>query len=304
MIVFSRLGSKGNLGNQLFQIASTIGIAKDNKREYGFPNWRYSKYFEGQFPSINHNLDYEEFKEKKFNFSRKTFNNTPIDLNGWFQSEKYFESVGIRDIFRFKPQYSNKIYQAYKDIIDKEPIIISIRRGDFYRHKKYHQLDYWYYFSGLKSNFNYWKDRPLVFLSDDMVYCELYFSSFSNAIFLKDLNPIEQLIFGSFCKDFVISNSTFSWWIAYLSDRSEKRVIRPKQNFSHKFSKVLNDCDYFPRCWIKHEPEFKLKKREDISFVLFAETMDVFQYFKHLYRKLLKIIYRFRVTILKRILIF
>lgn len=299
MIVFSRLGSKGNLGNQLFQIASTIGIAADSQRECGFPYWRYSKYFEYQCPSINYNLNYQEFKETKFNFSRKIFNDTPIDLNGWFQSEKYFESAGIRDKLKFKSQYSNKIYKAYKDIIDKEPIIISIRRGDFYRHKKYFQLDYWYYFSGLKSNFNDWEDRPLVFFSDDMVYCELYFSFFSNAIFLKNLNPIDQLIFASFCKDFVISNSTFSWWTAYLSDRLEKRVIRPKHNFSHKYSKELNDCDYFPVNWITHIPSFKLKKIKYIPFVLFAEALDVFQYFMHLNSKLLKIIYRLRGIILK-----
>ena len=286
MIIFSRLGSKGNLGNQLFQVASTIGIALDNSREYGFPYWQYSQYFDYQFPSINYNLNYKEFKETKFNFSKKIFKDTPIDLNGWFQSEKYFESAGIKDKLRFKSHYSNRIYKSYKDIIDKEPIIISIRRGDFYRHKKYFQLDYWYYFSGIKSNFDDWKDRPLVFFSDDMVYCELYFSFFSNAIFLKNINPIEQLIFSSFCKDFVISNSTFSWWTAYLSQRLEKRVIRPKHNFSHKYSKELNDCDYFPVCWIKHEPELKLKKREDIPFVLYAETLDSFQFCTFYFEKL------------------
>ena len=46
MVVFSLLEKKGNLGNQLFQIASTIGIAKKNKTPFAFPNWKYADYFD------------------------------------------------------------------------------------------------------------------------------------------------------------------------------------------------------------------------------------------------------------------
>jgi hypothetical protein len=39
MITYSNLGKKGDLGNQLFQIASIIGIAENNHQEYCFPIW-------------------------------------------------------------------------------------------------------------------------------------------------------------------------------------------------------------------------------------------------------------------------
>jgi hypothetical protein len=39
MITYSNLGKKGDLGNQLFQIASIIGIAEKNHQEYCFPIW-------------------------------------------------------------------------------------------------------------------------------------------------------------------------------------------------------------------------------------------------------------------------
>ena len=48
MVTYSQLGNKGRLGNQLFQIASTIGIATENGRPFAFPDWEYNKYFEAK----------------------------------------------------------------------------------------------------------------------------------------------------------------------------------------------------------------------------------------------------------------
>ncbi len=53
MINFNKLGLFGRLGNQMFQIASTIGIAKKNGQDYGFNYWIYQKYFTA-FPNPQH----------------------------------------------------------------------------------------------------------------------------------------------------------------------------------------------------------------------------------------------------------
>jgi hypothetical protein len=46
MIGFPALGQRGRLGNQLFQIAATIGIARDRGDDFIFPpNWLYRPYF-------------------------------------------------------------------------------------------------------------------------------------------------------------------------------------------------------------------------------------------------------------------
>ena len=39
MVTFAQLGRYGRLGNQMFQVASTIGIAKANGYDYVFPEW-------------------------------------------------------------------------------------------------------------------------------------------------------------------------------------------------------------------------------------------------------------------------
>ena len=45
MITYRNLGRNGQLGNQLWQIASTAGIAHREGDQAGFPFWRYRRYF-------------------------------------------------------------------------------------------------------------------------------------------------------------------------------------------------------------------------------------------------------------------
>lgn len=294
MVIFSRLGKKGNLGNQLFQIASTIGIAVNNHQDYGFPKWDFSKYFKKDFPEINYSLNYTEIRESSFNFNEINLNHPFVDLHGWFQTEKYFNRVNIQEIFDFKEKHRDRIYNRFGELIQKQPIIISIRRGDFVGHKKYFQLDYWYYFSALVSNYRDWKNRPIIFFSDDLSYCIRHFGWLSNATFLKNLSPIDQLIFATFMKDFIISNSTFSWWLAYLSKSDKKKVFRPERNISFQFSKELDDSDYFPENWSIHSPPKKLIIPKFYPIVILGEF---FKFIETLKLKTIAIRYHFKTTL-------
>ena len=51
------------------------------------------------------------------------------------------------------------------------------------------------------------------------------------------------------CKDFIIANSTYSWWGAWISDSIDKKVIAPKKWFGvNNQNKSIEDL--FPSDWI------------------------------------------------------
>ena len=54
----------------------------------------------------------------------------------------------------------------------------------------------------------------------------------------------------SFCDHNIISNSTFSWWGAYLNQNKNKKIICPKKWFSYT-DEYFNPKDIYCENWIK-----------------------------------------------------
>ncbi|MDX1718739.1 MAG: alpha-1,2-fucosyltransferase [Salegentibacter mishustinae] len=285
MIIYSELGKKGNLGNQLFQIASTLGIAKSNNQEAGFPKWEYSIFFEHELPEIDRQRDFIQIKEPSFNYKKLILRDENYDLNGWYQSEKYFDIKLVNKYFTFKKSLVQNIREKYSSLLGSKHILISVRRGDFVHHPYYFQLSYKYYFLAISENFPDWKSRKLIFTSDDINYCKKHFSFLENSYFLDDLNAIEQLVFGSLSKDFIISNSTFSWWLAWFGEKKDSTVIRPKQNFRGAFAKKNNDKDYFPERWVQFKTSKKSISLKYIGLILKGDFFRIIDYSEFIFKK-------------------
>ena len=67
------------------------------------------------------------------------------------------------------------------------------------------------------------------FFSDDINWCKDNFGKLKNVEFVEHNNSDElaELWLMSQCKHFVIANSTYSWWGAYLGVYKEKIIIQP-----------------------------------------------------------------------------
>ncbi|MCV9927465.1 alpha-1,2-fucosyltransferase [Flavobacterium sp. LS1R49] len=277
MITFSKLEKKGHLGNQLFQIASTLGIAIKNNQEFCYPKWSYNASFTKSLPLIQ-NLEWIALKEKQFHYDVVELDTKNYDLEGWFQSEKYFDIDSAKSYFQFKSSLLTNLKIKYKDAFAKKNILISIRRGDFVDHPDYFQLPIQYYIHALISNFPDWSKSSLIILSDDIEYCKYHFSFLENAYFANQLSAIEQLALSSMCDDFIISNSTFSWWCAWLGEKVDSKVIRPLHYFTESKRKVDNDQDYFPERWqVFNHLNLKLDL-ENTQIVLTKENLILEKY--------------------------
>lgn len=286
MIVFSHIGKKGNLGNQLFQIASTIGIAKKNGHTFLFPYWVYSNFFEFPIPmgKIDAN-DYELLEYKKFEYCSKKIGEGNYDIRGWLQTEKYFNIPMTRHYFTFKKSIRNKLLEKYAFLFTKHTILITIRRGDFVKNPKFYQLPYKYYFLAILKFFPKWEKSILVFMSDDINYCKKHFKSLNNAFFIDSISPMEQLILGSNCDDFIISNSTFSWWVAWLGEKKTSKIICPIRNFSKKYT-LENDKDFYPDRWLKFDYKNISIPNKYYKIIFIGELYEYWKSFKYRLRKI------------------
>ena len=66
MLTYSRLGYRGNLGNQLFQVASLISLSEKHNQNYCIPKWKYSDSFDFEYHIGYVDESFLEIKEKKF----------------------------------------------------------------------------------------------------------------------------------------------------------------------------------------------------------------------------------------------
>lgn len=278
MITYSKLGHqhRGRLGNSLFQIASTIGIAAKNDQEVGFPEWKYKKYFEHPLPERIASLVFRELKEKQYTFyNEKIESGYHYSIDGWRQSEKYFKDVDIKGLFEFETKFKAEVLKNNATALSRPAIGVSVRRGDFVNNPNYAQIPARYYLLSLLEIPN-WRDYNIIFFSDDIHYCHVQFEGIPNAYFSEG-SDIEQLCLMTQCEHFIISNSTFSWWGAWLGEKENSKVFRPPVNFAGELARKNPESDYWPERWIICDYR---QKKIDLSDVTF--TIPV--YFDHRHR--------------------
>jgi hypothetical protein len=238
-VCFSRLGKLGKLGNQLFQVAATLGTANQHDAEAKFPQWKYSEYFVGPFNQTLSPAEIStEFIEPRASYSPIPFSPN-LDLFGFFQSEKYFAhcSKTIRRTLAFK---EGLLPDALLN--ESSDCAIHVRRTDYtVESHRFVPLQMDYYSGAINLMRERGCTRFLVF-SDDPDWCERHLSQQGITI-VSGLNEIQSLCLMSRCKNHIIANSTFSWWGSWLCDNPEKFVVAPSTWYGFQFS-VRQDTNY------------------------------------------------------------
>lgn len=260
MITFSRLGTFGRLGNQMFQYAATMAAAKNASAIFAIPieNQNLSKYYNlsCKFFSLQQNAHILNklsiFQENNFNYN-ENFNSIKdnTDLIGYFQTEKYFKKIedNIRKEFSFKKEIANACKQdiaSIKNKYNKKICSLHVRRGDYVNLQNYHSLcSLEYYTEAVKLN----SDCIFYVFSDDIEWCRQNFTG-EKFVFSEKNNQEQDLCLMSFCDNNIIANSSFSWWGAWLNNNKDKQVIAPANWFGPAY-KGHNTNDLYCEGWIK-----------------------------------------------------
>lgn len=248
IITYSQLGKFGRLGNSLFQLAATIGCARKYSEVISmtiFPRWEYSKRINSKdiiFKDLQYAPDsiyngLSDFHYKEIDIKRYVLNNTKLlDLQGYFQSEKYFQhcSNAIKDLFN------------PNSFIRRNTCSIHVRRGDYLNLPEHHPilpLDYY------KNALEHFKDCTSYYIfSDDIEWCKKSFHIDPRFVFIHEEDPYYSLLMMASSEYHIIANSSFSWWGAWLSGTD--KVIAPKTWFGSAYSH-LNLNDLRPDRWIQ-----------------------------------------------------
>ena len=247
MITFSRLGQVGRLGNQLFQIAFMTAFAERYHIQYALPYWKYADYFDYPFVfrtdlnMLQYDMTIREpalgYHEQYFRDLLPAMQHQRINIiTGYFQSYKYFSKEHILKIFRFKNDLT---------INANKCIAISVRRGDFVKHKHFNNIEA-ETFRRLLKNFRSFK---VFVFTDDYNYCKREFIG-NEYEFMEGLNDIQQLQLLSKFEYYILSNSTFSYWGPMLHP-SPKCILYPKYMFPD-----MDRCDLYNREYWPPEEEY------------------------------------------------
>ena len=195
------------------------------------------------------NIGFAPFEIKKF---------CNYFLIGYFQSYIYAETLkSINAIQSIKYKYKSvKLDELFDLAAVESPLIVHIRLGDYRTEHRIGLLSQFYYSNGIKSQWESGKYNKIWVFSDEIEKCKHYipddYMDFVRWIGEVDNSASATLEAMRYGKGYIIGNSSFSWWGAYLSYTMNPQVIHPHPWFSQQ----EDPKDLLPINWIaldRHE---------------------------------------------------
>ena len=259
-MVYSTLTN--GLANNLFQIATGATLARRNNTEYvactieeTVPNGMTFSDFINQYQGNTlRDVNFVEgIPEDSIEYIQPGFNYSPIEyfdkirLSGYFQSEKFFDKEYVRELFALDKERLSYIMGKYGHLLNQEIISIHVRRGDYVNRPLRQPVCCMPYFRRAIDYFG--KDKQYFVFSDDVKWCKKRFIG-SNFHFPDRESPVTDLYLQSLCTHNIISNSSYSWWGAWLNNNPDKVVLVPKTWFGIQMSDY-DLSDLIPEEWIK-----------------------------------------------------
>ena len=272
----------GGLGNQLFQLAAAYKLAKikgkkifiddsllnhfkSNHQQTNLQDifdFKFKKKKDNNFLKIfikklilkfNFLSNFQNFYVTEFNYF-KIINHDfkEIEMLGYWQNLNFFISHinEIKKLFKFR--FIKVDVNLLNMISHSNSVSLHVRRGDYVssQNSVNFALPIDYYLRAVKKISL--KKKKLIFFifTDDKKWVRI---NFLNKFKDYDFNLIstgedyKDFFLMNKCKHHIISNSTFSWWAAFLNNNKNKLVLYPSIWFKNK----MKAPEIFDYKWIK-----------------------------------------------------
>jgi hypothetical protein len=211
----------GGLGNQLFQVAAAYAYAKrQNKSPIFLLTWPthpdrppiWNTYLNpAEWTLIGACIPHRRISEQGFAFQElpASQGQESVELYGYFQSSKYFSLYA--DEVRARLQVSPRLLELYP--VPSHFIGAHVRRGDYMKNPDFHHVCTKEYYNGAREYIDL--KKPVYWITDDpewvtdTLYREGDMVVSSETV--ADFTRLSQF------QDLILSNSSFSWWAAWLN---------------------------------------------------------------------------------------
>ncbi len=172
----------------------------------------------------------------------------PLFINGYFQSERFFLDTSPADTFCFPAH-------PYGLDIQPNSVAIHVRRGDYVTDivaRRSHLIcDETYYEQAWALMLRWVPDARAYVFSDDPEWAHSHLNLPGDVTYVEnpdgkpawvDLSLMAQ------CQHSILSNSSYSWWGAYLATNPAQRVIVPDRWTA---AARTDDLDICPAYWYR-----------------------------------------------------
>lgn len=275
----------GGLGNQIFQIFTTMSYGIKNRKQFKFTdattlggngstlrNTYWDSFFNRLKPFTVMNvfpfagIQMKIIREKDFTFNELpiTVMDADICINGYFQSYKYFEEnyefiCRIIGLEKMKEELLKKMNYNQNALINT--VSLHFRIGDYKKLTHFYPIMTEKYYERCLNyiiNINHETKLTVLYFCEDNdindvnMTIEYLKGKFPSIEFIRGDNKLEdweQMLLMSCCHHNIIANSTFSWWGAYFNSKNDKIVCYPSKWFCE--ATKIDSKDLCPPEWVR-----------------------------------------------------
>jgi hypothetical protein len=245
---------KGGLGNQIFQVVHLL--LSSSKKESLFVDVSiFGRKFAADYAGANILVD--QVLNKAIAKRIKYINISPKLSSLVWKLGNYFKSIFLDDYFSnislFPQELDYKQFFnlecSYPDItVDANSVLIHVRKGDYTNSenaKIYFNCEPDYFAKAVEL-ISQKIDSPKFFImSNDNSWVKENFTFLSDYKILEIEDPILSFKVMNKFSNFIISNSTFSWWPAFIT--KSKNVYAPKKWYLDDKKNI----NLYPNYWTK-----------------------------------------------------
>ncbi len=181
----------------------------------------------------------------------------PVMIAGYFQSERYFSSIGDEIARLFSPEKlaCAKALQQAECLAGDDSVALHIRRGDYAHDRNaaavHGVLPENYYREAIRLVREQVPQARFFIASDDATTATNLAALVHGAQVLSGETAGDDLFLMSRCRHHIIANSSFSWWSAWLDRRPDGLRIAPQAWFTPEALRTRPIDDLIPPDWVR-----------------------------------------------------